>query len=42
MRGRRARAGNTEIVLRRYPDANHALLPAADFQGHLAEWLRAR
>ena len=39
---RLARAGNTAIVLHRYPEANHALLPAPDLERHLAEWLRAR
>ncbi len=36
------RAGNTAATLRTYPGANHALLPAPEFERELTEWIRAR
>lgn len=36
------RAGNGAVTLRRYPGANHALLPAPAFEQDLARWLRER
>ncbi len=36
------RAGNSTVTLHRYPDANHALLPAPTFDQDLARWLRER
>jgi len=36
------RAGNGAVTLHRYPDANHALVPAPAFDSDLAGWLRER
>jgi dienelactone hydrolase len=36
------RAGNSAVTLHRYPGANHALLPAPEFEQDLAAWLRER
>jgi pimeloyl-ACP methyl ester carboxylesterase len=36
------RAGNDAVTLHRYPGADHALLPAPEFETELASWLRER
>jgi dienelactone hydrolase len=36
------RAGNSAVTLHRYPNADHALLPAPEFEQDLAGWLRER
>jgi dienelactone hydrolase len=42
LRGALALAGNDDVTVLTYPDANHALLPAPELESRLTAWLRAR